>query len=173
MKVKFAEPRAVGLNDVVNLDQPGIERLWLRPRQVDNGACGPLRREFSLLSKDEAFLATTGLRWETILDGERRWCLIENYAVPSGYNVGNCRLALEIPLAYPAAQIDMFYCNPPLSLQGGAIPPATEARETVAGVMFQRWSRHRSAATQWSPATDNLVTHLGLVDEALGREVSA
>ena len=173
LKVKEQEPRQVALDDVVDLDQPGIERLWLRPRQVDNGEGQALRRDFSLLPKDDGFLAASNYRWETITAGARRWLLIHNYLLPKGYNAGTCRLAFEVPATYPAAQIDMFYCDPPLSVLGGAAPPATDVRETIDGVSFQRWSRHRCADNPWSPSRDSISTHLGLVDESLGREVGA
>lgn len=173
LKVNGKPPRPVTLSDVIDLNQPGIERLWLRPRQVDNGDGQLLRREFALLPKDEAFLNGANYRWEAFSDGARRWLTIDNYEVPNGYNVPHCRLALEIPQTYPAAQIDMFYCDPPLSLHSGATPDRTEVRQIIAGVSFQRWSRHRNATCPWSPARDNVTTHLGLVDEALSREVGA
>lgn len=173
LKVKGKEPRPVELDDVIDLDQPGIERLWLRPRHVDNGEGPAPRWEFALLPKDEAFLEASNYRWDTITDGGRRWLIIHDYAVPKGYNMSACRLALEIPQAYPAAQIDMFYCDPPLSLQSGAVPDRADVRQIIVGVPFQRWSRHRNANSQWSPVRDNVSTHLGLVDEALGREVGA
>lgn len=173
LKVKGQEPRQVSLEDVIDLNTPGIERLWLRPRQVDNGDAPVFRREFALLPKDEAFLTAAGHHWETFTDGGRRWLIIDEYPLPKGYNLSVCRLALEIPQTYPAAQIDMFYCDPPLSLHSGAAPDRTTVRQAIAGVSFQRWSRHRNSNSQWSPARDNVSTHLGLVDEALGREVGA
>lgn len=173
LKVKGESPRQVELNDVIDLNQPGIERLWLRPRQVDNGDGLEFRREFALLPNDETFLETLTYNWEAIMDGARRWLIIHGYVVPVGYNVPSCNLALEIPQTYPAAQLDMFYCDPPLALDNGTCPAATDVRQDISGVSFQRWSRHRNSAHQWSPAHDNVSTHLGLVDEALGREVRA
>ncbi len=173
LKVKGQEPRPVGLEDVIDLNTPGIERLWLRPQQVDNGDGSVLRREFALLPKDEAFLTAVGYHWETFTDSGRRWLVIDDYPLPEGYNVSVCRLALEIPQTYPAAQIDMFYCDPPLELHSGAAPDQTTVRQVIAGVSFQRWSRHRNSSSQWSSVRDNVSTHLGLVDEALGREVGA
>jgi len=163
----------VDLGTLLNLDEPGIERLWLRPRHVDNGDGAPSRRQFSLLPKDERFLDSLSYRWEAIIDGNRRWLVIYDYYLPAGYNVSACRLALEIPVDYPSAQIDMFYCDPPLALQNGDRPPNADVRQEIGGVSFQRWSRHRNGTNQWSPKHDNVSTHLGLVDEALGREVGA
>lgn len=172
-KVKGKEPRPVGLDDLLDLSEPGIERLWLRPRHVDNGDGPGPRRQFALLEKDESFLEASGYLWETVTEGARRWLIVEDYPVPKGYSNSRCRLALEIPQTYPAAQIDMFYCAPPLSLEGGRVPDRTEVRQVIAGATFQRWSRHRNGNSKWSPSRDNVITHLGLVDEALGREVGA
>ena len=76
-------------------------------------------------------------------------------------------IAIEVPVSYPGAQLDMFYCHPPLALQSGAGIPQTQHLETITGLSFQRWSRHR----QWDAARDTLATHLALVDESLRREV--
>lgn len=173
LKRKGHPNMTVSLTTVIDLDQPGIERLWLRPNNVDNGDGTPNRRDFSLLQKDERFLDLLHSPWETIMDGGRRWLLISGYTLPLGYNVASCKLALEIPATYPSAQIDMFYCDPPLSLQSGSVPANADVRQDIAGVSYQRWSRHRNASHPWSPQQDNVSTHLGLVDEALGREVGA
>lgn len=61
----------------------------------------------------------------------------------------------------------MFYCHPPLALNTGAAIPQTQCIETITGLPFQRWSRHRP----WDPTRDTLATHLALVAESLRREV--
>lgn len=173
LKVKGKEPRQVELNDTVDLREPGIERLWLRPRQVNNGD-GPstARREFSLLSKDEAFLSNLGYDWETIKEGAHRWLIVTNYPVPPGYDQASCRLAVDVPPSYPTAQIDMFYCDPPLTISNGTVPAATDSRVAIGGVPFQRWSRHRPDG-QWAVGKDSVATHFGLIDAAISREVGA
>jgi hypothetical protein len=108
-----------------------------------------------------------GVRWETMLDGARRWLIIRAYSLPSGFNQAATDIAIEVPASYPGAQLDMFYCHPHLALASGAIIPQTQHNETVQSVSFQRWSRHR----QWNSARDTLATHLALVDESLRREV--
>ena len=171
LKVKGKEPRAVGLSDTIDLNEPGIERLWLRPRVVNNGE-GPSapRREFTLLPKDEAFLSNLGYQWEAIKVGERHWLVVSNYPLPAGYQQASCRLAIEFPKTYPTAEIDMFYCDPPLTLLNGGAPADTGSQETVDGVPFQRWSRHRPGG-HWSPEKDCVATHFGLIEMAIGREV--
>lgn len=171
-KVAGQPIRDVSLNDTLDLSEPGVERLRVAPRNVTNGD-GPstLRRDFSLLQSDVDFLDGAGFQWQTINDGQR-WLIVENYSLPGGYNVPVCRLAVDMPEGYPSAQLDMFYCEPPLTANGAA-PAQTEHREPICGTSFQRWSRHRAADNEWDPARDNLGTHFALIELSLGREVGA
>jgi hypothetical protein len=161
--------KEVGLDYIIDLRLPGIEKLRLTPRQIDNGE-GPTpvtRREFALLPQDEVLLQRRGVHWETVVDGGRRWLLIHGYPLPEGYQQRPTTFAIEVPISYPGSRLDMFYCNPPVNRLTGAPIPQTEHAETIFGTRFQRWSRHR----QWDPTRDTLATHLALVDESLRREV--
>lgn len=172
LKVKGQPKKQVQLIDEIDLTQPGIERLRLTPKQINNGdGANALRRHFALLPKDEAFLNSLGYIWQTINDG-RRWLLINDYRLPSGYHQTTCSIAIEVPPPYPAAELDMFYCNPALSRESGATIPQTEATQVVDGNNFQRWSRHRESG-QWVPEHDCVITHLGLIEESLLREVES
>ncbi|MFD0325613.1 E2/UBC family protein [Lysobacter gummosus] len=102
-------------------------------------------------------------------DGQR-WLIIHGYPVPVGYNVTSCRLAIQIPASYPTAELDMYYCDPALTLISGGTPPAADVKQVIEGVMFQRWSRHRPPGT-WSALRDGIATHLALVDVCIEREV--
>ena len=66
LKVKGQPIRPVALTDVIDLSEPGIERLRVRPSNVDNGD-GQLdaRRDFSLLPEDTKFLDVSGFHWHT------------------------------------------------------------------------------------------------------------
>lgn len=81
-------------------------------------------------------------------------------------------MAVEIPQQYPTAEIDMFYCDPPVLLANGTAADKTEIHLGINGVEFQRWSRHRQD-TKWIAGTDCVATHFGLIDQALCREVGA
>ena len=168
LKVAGEPKREVDLSFVIDLRHKGIEKLRLTPRQINNGemAAG-CRVEFALLPQDVKHLGQLGLRWETLIDGGRRWLILRNYPLPSGYRSPVADIAIEVPVSYPGAQLDMFYCHLPLGLNTGATIPQTQCIETITGLPFQRWSRHR----QWDPARDTLATHLALVDESLQREV--
>ncbi|MBY3102238.1 hypothetical protein HFO69_31820 [Rhizobium laguerreae] len=62
-------------------------------------------------------------------------------------------------------------CTPPLHRSTGVAIPATEAKQLIRGLPFQRWSRHRGAIAPRNPRRDNVVTHLALVESALLKEV--
>ena len=176
LRVHGEPKREVGLDFVVDLRTPGIEKLRLTPKEVNNGeALSAPRRQFNLLEIDEGFLNGLGLFWETIVDTmvankSRRWLLIHDYPVPAGFTMDFMLLALEIPLTYPGAQIDMFYTSPPLALKSGRAIDRTQVSATILDTPFNGWSRHRGAQSQWNPASDNVSTHLALVESALAKE---
>ncbi len=172
LKVVGQPKRAMALTDTIDLATPGIEKLRLTPKEVNNGEAqlAP-RRVFALLEVDQRHLDRLGFFWETVKDGERRWLLIHDYPVPPGYTVSQIQLALEIPDTYPGAQIDMFYVHPTLVLSSGAIIPSTGSDMKIHGVSFRRWSRHRGENAKWNPLFDNVVTHLALVESAIAAEV--
>lgn len=169
LKVEGMPKEQVELSTVIDLTTPGIERLRVMPKVINNGEGPCLRRQFTLLEKDEKFLDAAPYSWETTIDCERRWLLLHDYQMPSGYQQANITLAIEIPLLYPAAELDMFYCAPAVTLLSGAPIPQTETQQAIFGRSFQRWSRHREQ-TVWSSTDDSIITHLGLVEESLLRE---
>ena len=167
------EPKVqLSICDEIDLSTPGIEKLRLTPKEINNGEGGfHPRRNFGLLDKDEEFLDKQGLRWETIVERGTRWLLIHNLALPEGYNHSAVDIAINVPATYPHSQIDMFYCHPVLLLKNGTSISQTESRQTLDGKSFQRWSRHLSGRTRWNPQTDSVRTHLAVVEECLLREV--
>ncbi|WP_027168941.1 multiubiquitin domain-containing protein [Mesorhizobium sp. WSM3224] len=162
--------RPVTLDDAIDLRAPGIEKLRLTPKDVNNGEFAA-KCDFKLLPTDEKGLAALGLSWETVIEGGHRWLVMRSYSVPTGYNHAAVTMALDIPSSYPAAEIDMFYCSPRLERTNGRPIPQTEANATICGMSFQRWSRHRGPASRWKPSVDNVLSHLALVDSALLQEV--
>lgn len=170
LKVEGRPKEQVELNTVIDLTMQGIERLRVMPKIINNGEGPCLRRQFSLLEKDENFLSAAPYRWETAIDGERRWLLLHDFPLPAGYQQFYIVLAVEIPLLYPSAELDMFYCSPAVTLPAGAQIPKTETQQSIFGISFQRWSRHRENKV-WSPTDDSVITHLGLIEESLRREV--
>lgn len=173
LKVAGEDKREVQTTDPIDLRHPGIEKLRLTPRHVENGESPvALRRDFALLDVDEDFLDGLGYPWETILEPSgRRWLVVRGYVFPEGYIERKADVAMEIPNTYPAAQIDMFYVCPPARLASGTEIPRTESVEHIGRRSFQRWSRHRMSSAPWNPKTDNVTTHMALVESAILKEV--
>ena len=173
LKVVGAPAVSIGADDVVDLRTPGIEKLRLMKDDVNNGeAPAQSSRAFALLAVDEAYLNRLGLRWETVVEGQRRWLLIHNYPVLPGYEVDRVILALEIPPDYPGAAIYGFFTYPPLKLTNGRQIPNPRPDSEIAGRVYTGWSRYRSPV-QWDANIDNVVTQLALVEQALEKEVAA
>jgi hypothetical protein len=80
------------------------------------------------------------------------------------------KLALDIPKEYPSAQIDMFYFAPAVARCDGQAIPSTQVTASIDDVAYQGWSRHRKSTNPWDPNTDNVATHLALVESCLARE---
>lgn len=163
--------RPVTIDETIDLRAPGIEKLRLTPRDINNGDSVEALRDFRLLPSDEKGLHDRCINWDSITDGGHRWLLLRDYKLPPGYTVDAATVALEVPTGYPAAEIDMFYCCPFLELSSGAAIPQTQATVAIRGIQYQRWSRHRGAGSPWRSGTDNVLTHLALVEAALLREV--
>jgi len=171
LKVKGEPKREIGIDDPIDLTTPGIEKLRLMPKVIDNGeAPSAPRCEFGILAEDEAYLNQAGLKWETVIVDGRRWLLIRGYPLPAGYTVTTSDIALELPPTYPQAQIYGFYAYPPLALANGREIDRTQLRGTIDGKEFHGWSRYRPGQV-WDPDSDNVATHLALVDGSLAKEV--
>ncbi|MFZ5894782.1 MAG: E2/UBC family protein [Myxococcota bacterium] len=128
------------------------------------------RRQFDLPSFDVAHLETTGLEWETVVEGEARWLLLHDRPVAQGYNVAKALTAIRIAPSYPEAQIDMVYFHPPLVRSDGRTLSAV-SEPTIDGKLFQQWSRHRTNENPWRPGEDDISSHLALVDGWLEKEL--
>ena len=173
LKVAGAPAVPIGLDDIVDLRTPGIEKLRLTKDDVNNGEAPPQpERTFALLSVDEAHLGRLGLRWETVTEGQRRFLLIHNYPVPEGYNVDRVVLGLEIPPDYPGVAVYGFFTCPPLRRKSGHPIPNPRPDAEIRGQVYSGWSRYRSPV-QWDANVDNVVTQLVLVETSLAREVDA
>jgi len=172
LKVAGQPKQPVQLTTEIDLRTPGIEKLRLTPKDINNGeGTSKPSRMFALLDIDETHLDRLGLRWETVIEADRRWLLLHDYPLPAGYTVAHTKVALEIPPTYPGAQIYGFYAYPPLALSSGRVIASTQLRGILHGVEYHGWSRNRGPAAPWDPAKDNVVTQLALVDAALAKEI--
>lgn len=169
LKIKDEPKKEIMPNTVIDLLKPGIEKLRLIPKEVNNGEVSLYH--FDLLAHDFDYLNQVFGGYRTIIDNGRRWLIIDSYDVPQGYNHRQVSMAVEIPITYPQAQLDMFYVYPQLQLLDGKAPACTESTQPIENKSYQRWSRHRGQVSQWNPATDCVNTHFALIEESLLREV--
>lgn len=171
LKIQGEPKKVVDLNTVIDLSKPGIEKLRLIPLEVNNG--DSVQGNFEVLPNDRDYLSHAFKKFRTTIENGRRWLIVEDYQLPDGYNHNTVALAVEIPIGYPQAQLDMFYTYPAVQLLTGQQPDRTEHRETIEGKNYQRWSRHRGQTSMWNPAVDSIITHFALIEEAIVREVEA
>jgi len=168
-KIKGGQVRPIGLNDRVDFTEPGVERFMTLPKDQTEGEDGA-RRQFRLPETDTECLDAAGLRWETVSGGGPGWLLVHDYPLPSGYNVAQASVAIQIPGGYPTTPLDMVYFTPSLSRCDGRSIPATQATVRIDGKQWQRWSRHYTQAHPWLPGEYNVMTHLALARHWLERE---
>jgi hypothetical protein len=169
LKLKGGHVKAIGLTDLVDFREPGIERFMTLPKDQTEGAGTP-RRQFQLPEGDVEALEAAGLLWETVGAGGNGWLLVHGYQLPGGYNVPAASVAVQIPGGYPTTPLDMVFFNPLLSRSDGRGIPATQAVVQIDGTNWQRWSRHYSPFHPWIPGEYNVITHLALVRHWLERE---
>lgn len=130
-----------------------------------------LRRDFDLLSEDQKFLEDYDLPWETVMDGGQQWVLIHQFSSQhDGYNHAVVKIAIRLETGYPTAALDMVYVYPALARKDGKAIAATESPQTIAGLTYQRWSRHRTPQNPWKPGHDGIGTHIFLIEDWFARE---
>lgn len=168
MKGKGGQPVRVQLDQHVDLTDPGIERFLTLPLDQTEGR--DLRRQFSLPSDDEEWLASLGLRHELVSDGGILRVVVYDFPVPAGFNLEKVAVNVRIEPGYPDAQIDMAYFHPALA-RADAQAIGALATDDFDGKTWQRWSRHRTPANPWRPGVDNLSTHFALINDWLEREL--
>ncbi len=130
--------------------------FYSAPRSINPG--GPA----DLPEDDEAYLASKGGKWGVVGAPEGRCLVIEGVSVSAGkYDRSSADVMIRIPSGYPIASLDMFYVDPPLTLNSGGYPPSADHFEEHCGRRWQRFSRH--LPTPWRPGLDGLPMFLSLV----------
>lgn len=169
MKVK-GSVEAVAPDQVVNFQDPGLERFMTIPNEVTEGDAALPRVDFALLPGDKEYLDSLGLRWEAVEEGGIKAVVVYSWPLPKGYNVGEADVHVRFNAGYPDSQIDMAYFAPALARADGrgigglSLCPFD-------GRQWQQWSRHRTANSQWRIGEDDLSTHMSLVRDWLEAEL--
>jgi hypothetical protein len=169
LRVRGQRPREIGLDEPVDLTQPGVERFTTLPRDQTDGV---VRRQFALSDEDTAALDELGLPWETVSEGQTKWVLVHKCPVPAGYQQSEVSIAVRVESGYPRTSLDMAYYDPPLSLTSKKAIPNSDQVQQIDGHSWQRWSRHYSAENPWRPGIDCLATHVTLARAWMERELT-
>ncbi|HRK34503.1 MAG TPA: E2/UBC family protein, partial [Candidatus Hydrogenedentes bacterium] len=119
--------------------------------------------------EDVEFLDALGLPWENVVD-KAQWLVIHELPLPTGYTQDKTALAIRIETGYPHAALDMAYFRPAIVRQDGRAIAATDAKQSIDGTEWQRWSRHRTTQNPWRPGVDNIESHFLLIKDWLERE---
>ncbi len=122
-----------------------------------------------LLEMDREFLASKGYKYRVNRVGQDTHIMIENFPFPSTYAPRAATLLVILPAGYPNANLDMFRTIPDVKLTNGTCPQGADARETHAGVSWQRWSRHFN--TPWRQGVDNLRTFIASIRHELDKGI--
>lgn len=117
---------------------------------------------------DTARLTERGTNYSVTPEGGMLCVVMQNYALPQGYDPPASDLLLRLSPGYPDVPPDMWWFNPTVRRKDGRGIQAADAVEHHLGKAWQRWSRHFNPG-QWRPGTDNLESFLALVRSELER----
>lgn len=164
--LKGSTKETIGPDDSVDLSEPGVEVFRTIARECNEGLEElPPRRQFDLPAQDTSFLDSTGLRWETVKEGNVMRVIIYGYPIPKGYDVASADIYVRLSDQYPDNELDMIYVSPALSLKCGQTINNL-SNDNFDGKNWQRWSRHRlDKAQAWDPSLDGIQSHLALVND--------
>jgi hypothetical protein len=124
-----------------------------------------------LLPADQEHLDELGLAYEVTEEGGLICVVIKGWPLPPGYLPGEADLLLRLPVGFPDAQPDMYWCDPPVRVEAsGAYPPAADQMESYLGRTWQRFSRHLPGGA-WQPGRDDLGSYLALIWQGLAKEI--
>lgn len=118
---------------------------------------------------DERFLTEQGFDWTLSADGDQAgFLVIRSFDVSGGgFAPSTTDLMIRIPPQYNLAQLDMWYCDPPIRCSAnGQSPPNADVTETHLGRNWQRFSRHLPGGI-WKAGVDGLRTYMRLIAREL------
>lgn len=154
-------------DQIIDLTECGVERFVAEPLDCTEGFV--VKKQYDLPIEDVQFLDSFQSNVDMIQENNRRWLIVRNYKIPDGYNVEVADLAILVPPHYPTTSLDMMYFHPFLSRKDGAAIGAL-TNQSIEGKVYQRWSRHRTAANKWNPEIDNVESHIDLMVRCLTAE---
>ena len=126
-----------------------------------------------LLPEDEDFLKRKGFEYEVALEEGYVSVTIKNYPLPPGYQEAAADLLVRLPIGFPDASPDMWWCAPAVLLANGGHVTNTEVTEVRHGRTWQRWSRHFIQGATWSYGRSGLESYLTLIMSDFAKWVRA
>jgi hypothetical protein len=114
---------------------------------------------------DQQFLNGHGYNWTVHPDGGQGGFLVLKGLDVSGggFSPSATDLMIRIPAQYNMAQLDMWYCDPPIRIAAtGQFAVASEVTEQHLNRTWQRFSRHLISGI-WRPGVDNLRSFMPLI----------
>ena len=165
MEVRGAEDRPIEDNELIRLDDKGLERFFTGATTSTEGAESPV-----LPMRDRRYLGERDLSFTEYRHGAQCGVVIHGYSLPEGkFQVGAADILILLPQGYPDAAPDMFYAVPWLTLvPTSQYPRQADQPSDFEGQRWQRWSRHNN---DWRPGVDGIWTMLKRIETAL--EVAA
>lgn len=118
---------------------------------------------------DEDYLASHGIAYELIADGQGTHLILTDVALPPGLVPSSVDILVTLPPGFNDIGPDMFWCYPSVARSDGRGIPGTETPHDFNGRTWQRWSRHIAGA--WRPGIDNVATYIAYVKRSLADAV--
>lgn len=126
-----------------------------------------------LAPPDREYLEDLGLAFDVSTESGLISVVVHDWPLPAGLEPRAVDLLLRLPAAFPDAQPDMYWCDPPVRIaSSGQFPQNADLMEEHLGRTWQRFSRHLPPGA-WRPGQDNLASYLALIRRALAREVGS
>lgn len=168
--IRGERPKLIDADQTVDLTNPGVERFSTMKIENTEGEERVARRSFKLPPEDDHFLNGTFGFWETVIEANVRWAILEKFRLPDGFDVQEATIALRIAPTYPDDQIDMAYFYPSIFRADGKAVRGLSPLN-LDGKVWQQWSRHRVGNDAWRPDIDGIETHLLYVSAFLKGEL--
>ena len=125
----------------------------------------------TLPPSDSAYLADREITHEIAPDAGMTCIIFPLWPLPAGFDRPVTNLLIRLPSGYPDVPPDMWWCEPAVHFENGAVIPATQVSEEHLGRTWQRWSRHFQPG-QWRSGIDGLESFVALIRGDFQRSVA-
>ena len=117
LKVKGGQPRRIGLDDKIDLAEPGVERFVTLPLDQTEGFAS--RRQFHLPAEDLEWLENIPSEFELVAENGVLRVVLYGYPIPPGYQQHEADLNVRIEPGYPDTRSIWCTCTRRWNAQTG------------------------------------------------------